>query len=268
MVMRARWLFLFLAVSVAWLPLLDSLAGAAMCNLTTAGSSCMIQGALFMQADPRPTGSGVINSFVRIQQNGTEQGYNTNGRSVPFDEKSDPIHTHSLLASAVPVVTIGGVQYREFGLDINEPTAGDKRFLSLDAIKIFLSPSGNLTTTDLTSPTPLGTLIYSLDSPTSNNWIKLNSSLGSGSGSGDMFAYIPNSLFVGPHPFLTLYSQFGLNYASGAGFEEWWVREGQNGGQAPVPEPASILLLGAGLVGMGTRYARRHRLSSIDDCSC
>jgi hypothetical protein len=232
-------------------------ADALICDLTTAGSSCSIQAGsdLYLQADPQPTGTGVIDSFVRIQNIGTEQGYNTDGRPVPFDEKKDPNFTRSILLSDVPIVTMNGVQYREFGLDINEQSAGNKKYLSLDALRIYLSPSGNMTTTNLNS---LGQLVYNLDA-TGDNYIKLNYRLGSGSGSGDMFAYINNSLFTGTNPYVTLYSQFGLNYSSGAGFEEWWIREGQvgGGGQPPIPEPTSVLLLGSGLAGLGVWRARR-----------
>jgi PEP-CTERM motif len=258
--MIRRWGSEFALALLPWaITILVSPANAATCDLTTAGSSCSIGSALFVQADPQPTGTGVIDSFVRIQDNGTEQGYNTSGRPVAFNEKTDPNFTRALLLTEVPIVTINGVAYREFGLDINEPASGQNRYLSLDRLMIFQSSSGTITSSNLTM---LGNLVYTLDAG-GDNWIKLDYTLGSGSGSGDMFAYIQNSLFTSSNPYVTLYSQFGLNFGSAAGFEEWWVREGQHG-QAPIPEPTSLLLVGTGLGGLALWRSRR-RLAIADD---
>ena len=258
--MSIRWLFVPLLASLTCVLPLGALA--ATCDLTAPGTSCSIGSALFVQSDPQPTGTGVIDSFVRIQNNGTEQGYNTSGRPVAFHEKTDPNFTRALLLTEVPVVTIDGVAYREFGLDINEPASGTNRYLSLDKLMIFQSPSGNMTTTNLSG---LGHLVYNLDA-TGDNWIKLDYSLGSGSGSGDMFAYINDSLFTSSNPYVTLYSKFGLNFGSAAGFEEWWVREGQPVGPAPIPEPTSLLLLGSGLAGLAAWRSRRQRALISDGC--
>ncbi|HEX8898904.1 MAG TPA: hypothetical protein VF751_09420, partial [Chthoniobacterales bacterium] len=43
---------------------------------------------------PQPTGTGVIDPFLRVQANGTEQGYNTSG-GTPFDDKAGP-WTHDI----------------------------------------------------------------------------------------------------------------------------------------------------------------------------
>src|SRR5262245_57271593 len=55
-------------------------------DLTTRGSFGSINGADFLQFDPKPTGTGVINSFVRLQTSNAkasvEQGYNTSARPL------------------------------------------------------------------------------------------------------------------------------------------------------------------------------------------
>jgi len=48
---------------------------------------------------------------------------------------------------------------------------------------------------DLTGHRALGTKVFALDTAPADAWILLNGNLNSGSGSGDMTVYIPNSLF-------------------------------------------------------------------------
>ncbi len=56
-------------------------------DLTAAGSAGQVNGAQFRQTDAQPTGTGLINSFVRIQGAGVEAGYNTDARPLQFQEK-------------------------------------------------------------------------------------------------------------------------------------------------------------------------------------
>src|SRR3954465_13994731 len=70
-------------------------APAAMLDLTQANSSATLGGAIFSTTEVQPTGTGVINPFVRIQMNGLEEGYNPSAPSLPFDEKAG-IWTHDL----------------------------------------------------------------------------------------------------------------------------------------------------------------------------
>src|SRR4029077_18801416 len=89
-------------------------------DLTTmAAPPLTIDGALLTNDVIIPAaGSGNIDSFVRVQASGTEQGYNTSFRPLQFNETTSATFTHDLALSAVPVVLINGVTYREFLLDI------------------------------------------------------------------------------------------------------------------------------------------------------
>lgn len=209
-------------------------------DLTVPGSSGYIGSAYFEQVDPQATGSGLIDPFVRISTNqDISQGYNTDARPLEFDENNSPQFTRALLLDDVPTVDNGGTPYREFLLDINQNGTAEGRYLSLDAMRIFLAGSG-----DLTGYPALGTLIYDLDAG-GDNWIWLDSRLNHGSGTGDMLAYIPDSLFnEGDGSYVYLYSRFGENYANNAGFEEWAVRTGE---PPQIPAPGAILLAGIGV---------------------
>src|ERR1043165_1086665 len=93
------------AAIVGALFLITSAAHAAVVvDLTAAGSNGTINGAVFQQFSPQPTGTGVLNSFLRIQHDSAEEGYNTDFRKVEFDQTND-IHTRSLLLSEIPQVT-------------------------------------------------------------------------------------------------------------------------------------------------------------------
>lgn len=188
-----------------------------------------INGAIFQRFSPETsTGTGQVEPFVRIQGKGVEEGYNTEG-TTEFDTKSS-LWTNSLLLSDVAVVTVEGVNYRGFLLDINQ-SEGAKGLLSLDELKVYLEGSGDISA----YPDSFGSPVYDLDAG-EDSWVKLDTGLvGSGSGSGDMLALIPESVFAGPGQYVYLYSKFGVNESCNGGFEEWATQ---------VPEPGSLLLLG------------------------
>ncbi|MBI3823797.1 MAG: hypothetical protein HY289_14095 [Planctomycetes bacterium] len=208
-------------------------SGAPTVNLTAANTIGMVNGAIFRQADPQPTGTGVIDSFVRIQTaNGkatVEQGFNTDARPLQFDEKNSPQFTRSLRLGSVPTVTIGNVAYREFLLDVNEKASAP--LVSLDQLRIHLGSTGDLTSLP-------GAPIYDFDAG-SDHWVELNARLTHGSGSGDMFLYVPSRAFGNdPSKYVYLYSRFGDNVAAGSGFEEWAV--GAHGAALTTDNTASI----------------------------
>ncbi len=193
----------------------------AVVDLTTAGSPGAANGALFLQANPQPTGCGVIHDFLRIQATGVEQGYNTSARPLQFDEKQSPVFTRDLQLSEAPDVAIDGVNYHAFLLGINQ--SSDNPLLSLDELRIYVSSSPGLTGYDAGSH-QLATLKPVYDMGASNS-VLLDARLSHGNGSGDMFLYVPDTAFAGagPDSFVYLYSKFGVTAAGNGGFEQWAV---------------------------------------------
>ena len=217
---------------------------AAVVDLTTEGSSGVINGARFYQFNQIPTGTGRVNSFLRIQGFGVQQGFNTDGAPLYEDTMPGPF-THSIQISDLPVATIGGTDYREFFLDINQD---GQHILSLDELRISIRDSGNETGYATIFATP----IYDLDTG-EDNWIILDDTVNAGSGHGDMLALIPDSLFTEPeNKYVYLYAKFGVNSVADNGFEEW----GYGTPDAFIPEPATVLLLGLGAL---TLLRRRRR---------
>lgn len=221
-----------------------------------AGSSGSANGAYFEWVDENSTGTGVIDSFLRIQATGTERGYNTDG-TLEFDTKES--HTKALLLSAVPTVEINSVLYREFLLDIGESSAGSQPLLSLDTIEIYLTADQYET-----GYPALGTKIFDLDvGPDGDATVIMDASLNPGNGWGDIFAYIPESFFTDADDddYVCLYSEFGGLWPSSSSPEEWAVRLSvappPPPPPPPVPAPAAVLLALAGSSVVISMHRRR-----------
>ena len=223
----------------------------------TGGGSVTINGAYFTTVNVQSTGTGVIESFVRIQANGTEEGYNATARPVMPDVNTSPTFTHDLLLSAVPTVVnpTGAAPgtYYEFLLDINQTNANPN--LSFNSLQIYTRNTAVTEANDLGDLAGSGlALRYNLDAG-ANNRIQLNYDLNAGSGSGDLLVYVPIAAFAGAPAgsYVYLYSMFGTetggtSYASNDGFEEWAVRTAS---VTSVPDGgATIALLGLSLLGL------------------
>jgi hypothetical protein len=205
------------------------------------------------------TGTGTIDAFAQISPDGndtTSSAYNTTDNGT-LDNGSPDNFNHSILVGDVPIFDLSGTFYRQFILDVNENSGGtpSDQYVSLDEVQIFVGGTSNSSVDTFTMGIldHDGTLIYQMDA-NEDSAVGLDFQLNSGSGSGDMHLYVPNSLFA---PFsdsdvVTLYSEFGQlgedpaglpsgNYGQSDGFEEWAIGEGG------IPEPGSCVLLVLGL---------------------
>lgn len=236
-------------------------------DLTGNNNSGTINGALFYYTDQQPTGTGVIDPFLRLQDAPNEQGYNTSG-GTPLDTKAG-IYTHDITFADLSssTTTINGVLYYTVLLDVNE-ASGKKSIISLDQLQFYTSSVGSQTTTDVSS---LGTLRYTFDP---GDYVLLDYARNSGSGTGDMYAYIPASYFAGTlqTDFVYLYSEFGYTAAadsnSEAGFEEWSLirNTSPDTGGRPVSDEMPAWLAGgvlASLCLIDLNRRRRRKTTSL-----
>jgi uncharacterized repeat protein (TIGR01451 family) len=182
------------------------------------------------------SGTGVFNTFSRLQANGSEGGFNTDAQKPALDEKAS-IHTHSLALSSLATVDANGLPattgttYYEFRLDINQ--SGSAPYLSLNKLQIYQHGAADLNTLAAVQSTALPSdyRAYDLDA-NGDHTVLLNASLGAGSGSGggvvdnaDLIVLVPTANF-NPQAgdFIYLYSEFGTSgggWVSNGGFEEW-----------------------------------------------
>jgi hypothetical protein len=215
-----------------------------------------VDGTIWSSNVTQPTGTGVYDPFLRVQDEGTEDGFNTDaGPQPPLDAKAG-IWTHSVQWQDLATITIDNTDYYSFQLDANEQQSGTQSLISLDGLKIY---SG--TDPALTSLSGLGDPLYDLDG-TSDQTIFIETALKPGSGTDDLTLYIPKSYFdtVNGTDYMIFYTEFGLadgvdpGFVTGATFEEWRAVTGTN----EIPEPGTVALLGSGLLGlMGVRLRRK-----------
>jgi hypothetical protein len=207
------------------------------------------------------SGTGVFDPFVRISANTPlQQAVNTSGRDLVWDENSSPQFTRDLRLDEVPQVECPenspwpGETCREFALDTNEEGSGDEVYLSLDAVRLYVSPNQNICDISVCKngqnnpfdfdkfSTSFGLtdaeLIWALDGiKEAGNGVGLDYTNDNGSGRADLALYLRESEFSA-YPgcdydqglgddcdeYVHLYSHFGADDIQGDGFEEWDVR--------------------------------------------
>jgi hypothetical protein len=240
--------------------LLATNASAAVVDLSTSDSGT-IGGARFDVMFQQPTGTGVIDPFLRLHGTGNagvEQGYNTSGRPTAFDELTDRNFTHNITFSDLQstTTTLNGISYFQILLDVNEPN-GSKSLITLDSLQLYTSAQGSQTTSNVSS---LGTLRYNLDA-TGDNSVIIDASRNHGSGSGDVYIYIPTSNFAGTAPtdFVYLYAAFGnADGDAQGGFEEFALVQNIT----PIPELSSFFPIVGLMVAVGaTNVLRRRKIA-------
>lgn len=225
-------------------------ASATILDLTTSGASGSIGSAFFVQVSDLDIGTGPLEPFLRVQANELEEGVNSDG-PYTMDELAGT-WTHSLRVSDLGVVDLQGTPSIRFLLDINETAGSGQSLLSLDMLKIYLAPSTAYNTLALLDAN--ATKVYDLDGAgAADNWIKLDYNLSLDPGGvaiyGDMYAYLPYSMFAAhSSQYLYLYSRFGDNLSSSDGVEEWALVDGGCPPPGEIPEPATLLLLGGGIL--------------------
>lgn len=240
--------------------------GATQITLTSSGNSSLINGA-FLGAigSTSSSGTGVYHSFVRVSSNGvSEQGYNTSGRPLQYDENSSPSFTKDLPLNRVPLVQCGafapGEFCREFDADINQTAGATSGLLDLLRVRLFISTLAGLNANSSPKPDPdddnfgqsaaSTSLVWDLDGGVLGDvYARFNYNLNPGSGKGDVVLLVPISKFPaaanaacqynGPAgtPNTTdctylvyLYSQWGTTDGTSGGdnndgFEEWSTKE-------------------------------------------
>jgi hypothetical protein len=238
--------------------LLASSVHASVVDLTTsATASGEVNGALFFASDQQPSGTGFIDPFLRVQDNGNggfEQGYNTDG-GFPFNDKDPHNFQHSLLLSSLAQFDMNGTEYFKFMLDSNQSGTPSNHTFTMSQLQIYTSNNGSQTTTTFNpdGTLNLGTLAYNLNpGGTTNNVI----TTGTGSGKYDMVMYVPVSLFNLSDKYVILY--FAGN--GDGGFEEWTAATGVS----PIPA-ASTFFPTIGLLAavFSTQFVRRRQLQQL-----
>ena len=128
---------------------LDDRVVPATLNLTTSGAQGFLNSAFFSQLAPGSLGSDPTHTFVRLQEGSflgslltPEEGYNTDARPLQFDAVGNSSITHALKLSDIPLVTVGGIEYREFLMTVNQPQFTPN--IDLQELRISNS-AGNLT---------------------------------------------------------------------------------------------------------------------------
>jgi len=205
-------------------------------DVTGLGASVTVGNLMVSHIDDSGGGTGQFNPFLRVQQKDVEQGYNTDWRASGnpgqdlLDDDTNIGFTHAIKISDVPEVTIEGVQYRRFSLNLNESGNNDSvaSLLNLSRLQFFLSSSNLEHHYDDSGLTPtLGnaSLVFDVDAAGDNDFTLQDQ--GSGNNAVDYTVYLKSSVFgADDTQYVYLYSMFGSPPPTADGaFEAWGISQ-------------------------------------------
>ncbi|TRC85879.1 hypothetical protein FJV80_16365 [Mesorhizobium sp. WSM4310] len=168
---------------------------------------------VLLEATTEGSGTGNYDSFLRLQATGVEEGFNTDQNGNVLDNKAS--FTHDLQYSNMQSITVNGIQYIEFRLDLNESNSAANGDITLTGLDIYISNAG-ATLADYNAGFAGFTSVFHLGP----DQLLIDSN--HGSGTDDYRVLVPVSDFtaagVSPGSYVTLFSSFS---GSNGGFEEW-----------------------------------------------
>jgi len=233
-----------LALGLGMLAISTLSTWAAPIDILTPADTQNDQGVILTVADPKGTGSGSFNSFVRFGggKDGLSKGINTDMKNL-LDDKPPFGQIQGTLDIQANQIQVNADGYYVFRFDAGNAGGAP---LTLQAINIYVSP------TKVTDPVSLSKLIAddagSPGHPVFYSSNPYNVKEQSGNGVADLFMLVPQSL-ISDDSWVYLYTEAGGQPFPDTGtFNEWAFQERT---RAPpnVPDAgATMMLLGVALV--------------------
>ncbi|TGV34119.1 hypothetical protein EN829_020730, partial [Mesorhizobium sp. M00.F.Ca.ET.186.01.1.1] len=170
-------------------------------------------GGVLLEATTEGSGTGNYDSFLRLQATGIEEGFNTDQNGNVLDNKAS--FTHDLQYGNIQTINVGGVDYIEFRLDLNESNNAVNGDITMTGLDVYVSSAG-ATLADYNAGFAGFTSVFHL----SGDQFLVDAN--HGSGTDDYRVLVPVSDFTAAGAtagsYVTLFSSFS---GANGGFEEW-----------------------------------------------